>query len=152
MNIIEASKTKRGIRRPVWTDKCWLQLANYLWLRRDDILADDWEVEPEVCKHLRVHVAMTNPTEVYDQCGLCGVRLELEPEEDKHPRGCQCDGCFKERYNANLKSKSPRLLAWICIEPRMGFSFNKIHMFDEGSDVNAKDYERAPWLDQPEEK
>ena len=48
MNIIEAVKSGRRIRRAIWgNDYGWFNFKNeYLQMGDDDILADDWTVEP----------------------------------------------------------------------------------------------------------
>lgn len=45
MNIIDAVRSGKRIKRMYWANDEWLENDKVIPLKRDDILADDWQVE-----------------------------------------------------------------------------------------------------------
>lgn len=83
MNIIEAAKTGKRIRRAGWAEFMDSRYPQYYELVREDILADDWEVEPDAprftlaeCKDLLTKGIKYNAT--YSEALLKSVLYHLE--------------------------------------------------------------------------
>ena len=80
MNIIEAAKSGRRIRRAIWgNDYGWFDFKNeYLQMGDDDILADDWTVEPIIINREKIIGAWGVAT--YKEFDLTKIRDKLIDE------------------------------------------------------------------------
>lgn len=131
MNLIDALKTGRRIRRKSWTYNSWVgeeQLHT-----KSEILAEDWEVEPEECKHSFIRtVCVSGTKEAWVECSICHERLP------QHTIG----------YEEIPEPKKPRLLAWICTKtyPSGEVVNGEINFNDK--DIFPGYWTRAPWLDE----
>lgn len=65
MNILEAAKTGRKMRRTGWLDFIEVQ---YYEITREDILASDWEVEPDAPRY-----TLTECKEILSKGLSCGA-------------------------------------------------------------------------------
>ncbi len=88
MNIIEAIKSGKRIRRKGWPNKnCWAQRDGYRMYRimEEDLLADDWEVEEKQVTITESDfkaalVRTTRSFPLYDEPHICEYLSQLKKE------------------------------------------------------------------------